>query len=170
MTTTLTRPVRPGTPRTGVERPGGTGTPRTSAAHPWDRVRFAGPPVRACGPDEESAPVDEVDLPDPQQWAGALVRSTVEVLCGSRPVAQLARWLAPELFESVSRRAGLAERIQGRPRMAARAIIRRVHVCRIEAGTVEASVVVHDGSHLRAAAVRLEAHRGRWRATALQIG
>jgi hypothetical protein len=31
-------------------------------------------------------------------------------------------------------------------------------------------VVVHDGARVRGAAVRLEAHRGRWRATALEIG
>jgi hypothetical protein len=29
---------------------------------------------------------------------------------------------------------------------------------------------VHDGGRVRAAAVRLEAHRGSWRATVLQIG
>ena len=49
-------------------------------------------------------------------------------------------------------------------------MVRRVHVCQIVPGVVEASVVVHDGNHLRAAAVRLEVRRGRWRATALEIG
>ena len=34
----------------------------------------------------------------------------------------------------------------------------------------EASVALHDGSRVRAAALRLEAHRGSWRVTVLQIG
>jgi hypothetical protein len=135
-------------------------------------VRFAGPATTPSARDHEGAD-DEVDdevLPDPEQWAGALVRSAVEALCGIRPTAQLARWLSADLYESLARRAGLAVRILGRPTVSRRAAVRRVHVCRVVPGVVEASVVVHDGSHLRAAAVRLEVHRGRWRATALEIG
>ena len=41
---------------------------------------------------------------------------------------------------------------------------------RISTTVAEGSVVVHDGTRVRAAAVRLEAHRGAWRATVLQIG
>ncbi|PFG40643.1 hypothetical protein ATJ97_3175 [Georgenia soli] len=173
--TTLTRPPVPGGTRPGVRRaqgPGTDGTPRTSLANPWDRVRFAGPAATPCARDLERVDpdVDEDLLPDPGQWAGALVRSAVEALCGIRPPAQLARWLSAELYESLARRAGLAVRILGRPAVARRAAVRRVHVCRVVPGVVEASVVVHDGNHLRAAAVRLEVHRGRWRATALEIG
>jgi hypothetical protein len=173
--TTLTRPTVPGGARAGVRRaqgPGTAGPPRTSLANPWDRVRFAGPAATPCARDLEAVDthVDEDLLPDPEQWAGALVRSAVEALCGIRPPAQLARWLSAELYESLARRAGLAVRILGRPTVARRAAVRRVHVCRVVPGVVEASVVVHDGGHLRAAAVRLEVHRGRWRATALEIG
>jgi hypothetical protein len=173
--TALTRPTVPGGTRTGVRRAHGQGTtavPRTSLANPWDRVRFAGPATTPSARDHESvdSEVDDEALPDPAQWAGALVRSAVEALCGIRPAAQLARWLSADLYDSLARRAGLAVRILGRPAVARRAAVRRVHVCRIVPGVVEASVVVHDGSHLRAAAVRLEVHRGRWRATALEIG
>jgi Family of unknown function (DUF6459) len=174
-TTTLTRPPVPGGTGAGTRQaqgPGTAGTPRTSVANPWDRVRFAGPATAPGTRDQEDsgATVDDTLLPDPEQWAAALVRSAVEALCGIRPAAQLARWLSAELYESLARRAGLAVRILGRPAVARRAAVRRVHVCRVVPGIVEASVVVHDGSHLRAAAVRLEAHRGRWRATALEIG
>lgn len=174
-TTTLTRPPVPGGTRTGPRRAQGPGigsTPRTSVANPWDRVRFAGPATTPSVTDHDrgDSEVEEHTLPDPEQWAGALVRSAVEALCGIRPPAQLARWLSAELYESLARRAGLAVRILGRPAVARRATVRRVHVCRVVPGVVEASVVVHDGGHLRAAAVRLEVHRGRWRATALEIG
>ncbi|WP_052436536.1 Rv3235 family protein [Georgenia sp. SUBG003] len=135
-------------------------------------MRFAGPATKPRAGDHESldTEVDDETLPDPEQWAGALVRSAVEALCGIRPTAQLARWLSAELYDSLARRACLAVRILGRPAVARRATVRRVHVCRVVPGVVEASVVVHDGNHLRAAAVRLEVHRGRWRATALEIG
>jgi hypothetical protein len=170
-TPTITRPPTAGEPHRAVRRPphglAATDVPRTSAARPWDRVRFTGPaPARAS----QDPPGEPGELPDPHQWAGALVRSAVEALLGVRPTAQLARWLSSELYDSLARRAGLAVRVLGRPAVARRAMVRRVHVCEVGPGTVEASVVVHDGERVRAAAVRLEAHRGRWRATALEIG
>ncbi len=168
MTATLTRPVHPGNVHTGARRRTGPGaTPRISSTEPGDRVRAAGSESPGSTPDTED---QAHTLPDPGRWAGTLVHSTVEVLSGARPVAQLTRWLSPELFETVSRRAGLAHRLQRRSTAVRRPHVRRVHTCRISADVVEASVVLHDGAHMRAAAVRLEAHRGRWRATALQIG
>ncbi|WP_127131817.1 Rv3235 family protein [Georgenia sp. SYP-B2076] len=174
-TTTLTRPAVAGRPRTGTLSPahglGATDVPRTSAAHPWDRVRFAGPPTPPAAPAGPDATVLGAEpLPDPAQWAGALVRSAVEALLGLRPPAQLARWLSAELYDSLNRRANLAVRVLGRPAVARRALVRRVHVCEVGPRAVEAAVVVHDGTRVRAAAVRLEVRRGRWQATALEIG
>lgn len=193
-------PVRPSaTIAAPVHRGGELDIPRTSDTVPralqgrparpettprWDRVRFAGGiapaapitkpstargsvmlavPIRTC---EETAQ----PLPEPAPWAGAVVLGAIEALVGLRPPNQLARLLAPELYGPLARRARLAERVVGRPARARRTQVRRVRVCRIDARTVEASVVVHDGARVRGAAVRLEAHRGRWRATALEIG
>lgn len=156
--------------------------PRTSVSQPWDRVRFAGPTT--ARPTEEDAARDlvlvssppalallpGVPREDPAAWCGSLVRAAVEALTGSRPTAQLARWLTADIYESIARRAGLAVRIKGRPTLVRQAVVRRVHLCPISAYAAEASVVVHDGERVRAAAIRIEAHRGRWRATALEIG
>lgn len=148
----------------------------TTVSHErWDRVAFSASaaPVRDQPDAAVSQPATRVDtatLPEPGQWAGALVRAAVEVLVGSRPPAQLTRWLNAEVYESLARRSGLAVRILGRPRRARRAQVRRVRVCRLRPEVAEASVVVHDGARIRGAGVRLEAHRGRWRATALEIG
>lgn len=175
MTITMTRPAVAGHARTAARRPArAQPVPRTTPERPWDRVRFAGPAIpataaRAARRTEEQ-PVDLADLPDPGQWAAALVRSAVEALHGIRPPAQLARWLSAELYDALSRRAGLGLRTLGRPTQARRTMIRRVHVCEVSDAAVEVSVVLHDGTRVRAAAVRLEVHRGRWRATALQIG
>jgi hypothetical protein len=110
-----------------------------------------------------------VPAEDPAAWCGAIVRAAVEALTGSRPTAQLGRWLTADLYDELARRAGLTMRIKGRPMVRRQAVVRRVHVCRLGALVAEAAVVVHDGERVRAAAVRVEAHRGRWRATALDI-
>lgn len=151
-----------------------TPLPRTSTERPWDRVRFAGPVRRSTTQAETDAAVglssEPEGLPDPEQWAAALVRSAVEALLGLRPAAQLGRWLSQDLYEALARRAGLAVRVHGRSQVARGTVIRRVHVCPVREGVREATVVLHDGQKVRAAAVRLEVHRGRWRATALEIG
>ncbi len=138
-------------------------------ARTWDRVRFsAQTPAEAADPLPAAAELS--GLPPVGPWAGTLVRAAVEVLTGSRPTAQLARWLSAELYESLARRAGLAVRILGRPDPALCARVRRVRCTEVRPGVHEAAVVVHDGVRIRAAAVRVECHRGRWRATALEIG
>lgn len=158
MTVTLSPPA----PTLPLSGPGDT-------ARPWDRVRFSAetPPEAEVSPLEEAGPVP---LAPVAPWAGTLVRAAVEVLTGSRPTAQLARWLSADLYESLARRAGLAVRVQGRPDPALCARVRRVRCTEVRPGVHEAAVVVHDGVRIRAAAVRVECHRGRWRATALEIG
>ena len=53
---------------------------------------------------------------------------------------------------------------------ARRPTVRGTVLSRVSPTVAEASVVVHDGTRVRAAAVRMELHRGTWRATVLQIG
>ncbi len=125
-------------------------------------------------------------LPDPTQLCGSLVLAVVEVLAGSRPLVQLTRWVSPPVLEALADRVpdtatappgtgAVADRPAGsrRGRTAVpvrRATIRRTRLSRVGPTVAEAGVVLHDGTRVRAAAVRLEVHRGHWRATALQIG
>lgn len=106
------------------------------------------------------------ELPDPAEVASAIVVAAVEVLSGARPPSQLVRWLSPELHEHVT-----GERAARGPQLepVRRARARRATVCRLTTEVVEATVVVHDGQKVRAAAIRLEVHRRRWRATVLEI-
>lgn len=169
-TSTLERPVRrpapaPAPAATPAPAPAPAPGATRSAAPRWDRVRFAGE-----HDDEPTVPVSVLPDTDPALWAGALVRAAVETLQGVRPPTQLSRVMSPGLYDALARRAGLAVRVLGRPDRAQPARVRLVRVCPIVPGTVEAAVVVHDGARLRAAAVRLRVHRGRWRATALEIG
>lgn len=99
-----------------------------------------------------------------------MVQAAVEALRGARPLAQLARWVSPEIYEELAMRSELTQRVRGRADIAHRAGIRRIRLCRLGGNAAEATVVVNDGPRVRAVAVRLEGHRGQWRATALVIG
>lgn len=123
------------------------------------------PAVEEAWPHDPRTPAAQAELPDPRHVCGPLVLTAVEALQGGRPLAQLVRWVSPELYDRLS---AVAQAPDGSPRR--RITVLRTVVCRVDERVVEASVVVHDGVQVRAAAVRLEAHRGRWRATVLQIG
>lgn len=151
--------------------------PQVRPAHlhelrPWDRIAFRVPEASDDAGIPDAPPLVwprplVADLPDPAAWCGTLVRTCVEVLLGARAPAQLARWLTGDLYELLSRRALVATDSSGTAR---RVRVLRVHTCPVDDTRHEASVVFHDGRRVRAAAIRIEIHRGRWRATALEIG
>lgn len=139
---------------------------------PWDRIAFRAPGQADSTRVPDAPPLVwprplVQDLPDPATWSGTLVRTCVEVLLGARPSAQLARWLTGELYEMLSRRAVVGSAM---PTTARRVRVLRVHIYAVSDICHEASVVIDDGHRVRAAAIRIEIHRGRWRATALEIG
>lgn len=106
---------------------------------------------------------------DPAALCCAIVQAAVEALRGVRPAAQLARWLAPDVFEPFVRRCEIAlEHDAVRSTRPAR--IRRARVTRVHERAVEATVVVTDVDRVRAAALRLEHRRGSWRVVALELG
>ena len=152
-------PLRAVTP--AHERPPVLGSPEALArSRPVVRGPYA-----AVG----AAPAPDGPLPDPTRMCCDLVQAAVEGLRGVRPLAQLVRWVSPDVYDRLALRAQL---VQGAPAAPspARAGIRRVRVFRIGDAVAEATVVVEDGPRVRAVAVRVEGHRGRWRATALEIG
>ncbi|MFP5336653.1 MAG: Rv3235 family protein [Actinomycetes bacterium] len=118
-------------------------------------------------------PTPSGHLPDPGTTARALVQAVVEVLAGTRPAAQLVRWLSADVYAALQRRAALAARL-ARPAAASgparRPVVRAVRTSAPADGVVEASAVVLDRGRIRAVAVRLEGLDGRWRATALEVG
>lgn len=137
---------------------------------------------------------------DPRQACCMVALAAVEVLAGRRPIAQLARWLTPDVYDALARRAALtapgspavvgpatggpvpgtarrgetptaASRRGGTPTVPARrASVRRVRLCRVDVHVVESSVVVAHGDRVRAVAVRLTRASGWWRASALVVG
>lgn len=129
-------------------------------------LRAADRTVVVDAADEERGPVPTAD---PALLTRRVGLACVEVALGRRPVAQLARWLAPGVLEQVRVRAALAARAGAVPAThAPRA--RRVRACAVDEHTVEACLVVDDGTRVRAVALRLESHRGSWQVTTLEIG
>lgn len=138
---------------------------RTAAPHDaWAGSTSAAAVGDADAPDDDvPASVDVGSLPDPRTWAALLAQAVVEVLSGRRPVGQVVRWVDPEILERL--RASAATRGgTGRP-----VLVRRVRVSTQLDGTVEAAVIVDDGTRCRALALRLEALSRRWLCTALDL-
>lgn len=146
--------------------------PVTSPTKPWDRVAIA------CSEEQVAFWLRDDYLPDAPlpkelelhpQVVGKILVHAVEILLGHRPCSQLRAWLSPQVFGALSRRAGLAVRINGRAPACSAPRVRHIHVCRPRKRVAEAAVVLHDGQRMRAAAVRLEFFRDRWQVVALEI-
>jgi hypothetical protein len=139
-----------------------------AALAPW-----LGPPGLRLVPEPEEAD-EEVSfeaqrtpregLEDPRPRAAMLARALLEVLTGTRPVAQLLRWTAPEVF---ARLEPLAATHRGGRGVCA---VRRVLVSEPAPGIAEVSAVVQRGPRCGALALRMEGLDGRWVVTALQLG
>jgi hypothetical protein len=114
-------------------------------------------------------PVVARDRPGIAPWAARLAQAVLEVEAAERPVMQLGRWVAPEIYRRLDRRQQLQARQLGprraRPRCPEQ--VRSVHVCQPTPDVAEVSVVTSGGERCRALALRLEHRRGRWLCTAL---
>ena len=148
-----------------AHRPPATAVERIAVLRASDRSV-----VLECADEDRGA----VPAAEPSVVVRRLALAAVEVILGRRPAAQLARWLTPGVLQALRTRADLGRRAgidAARPTGGTRpAAVRRAHVCPVEPHVVEAAVVVDDGCRVRAVAVRLETHRGVWRATALDVG
>ncbi|SDS28726.1 hypothetical protein SAMN04489860_1215 [Paraoerskovia marina] len=119
----------------------------------------------------DAAPTGSDTLGDPTGICVAIVRASLEVLNGGRPLAQLIRWVEPEIYEALGRRAAVLRRAaEAAAPCGLPLTVLRARTVRIGANVAEAAVVVKDGERVRAAAIRVEARRGAWRVTALEIG
>lgn len=113
-------------------------------------------------PGRDAAPTD------PTALCCSITQAAVESLRGVRPVSQLVQWLAPEVYEALLTRSRLT--LAAGPRSTRPARIRRARVHRVSDRAVEATVVIEDRDRVRAAALRLEHHRGAWRVVAFVLG
>jgi hypothetical protein len=132
------------------------------------------PPVRhlrLVAPPPSPLRDDGPGLPSPAPWVARLAPAILEVAAGERPPGQLTRWVTREIRETLARRGAAALRHPaGKARAPQCRRVRSVRVTSPAPGVIEASAVVIGAVRARAVAVRLEAVRGRWLATAVEIG
>lgn len=132
------------------------------------------PPRTGSGANEDSADAQRIT-----GIARSIAQAALEVLGGTRPVQQMARWLDPRSYERLVLRSNMVREMQqqagsGRQQSGSRlhrnAVVRSTRICRISAIAYEATLVVAERDRVRAVALRLELRRGLWKVTALEIG
>ena len=101
--------------------------------------------------------------PDPIRLAGLLARAWMEVRAGHRPVAQLDGLISPAARRRLRHQLPPA----GAPRPSGHVRIARLIGSAPAPGVREVAVLVEHEQRLTAIAVRMERHRGSWRATEL---
>ncbi|WP_026555504.1 Rv3235 family protein [Arthrobacter sp. 35W] len=115
-----------------------------------------------------------------REMAKKIGQASVEVLAGTRPIQQLARWLDARSFDALLVRATLVQAAQRAADAAAahnnvtvlhhNPLVRSVHCCPVAPGVYESSLVIAEHHRARAVAMRLEQFKGAWKVTALEIG
>jgi hypothetical protein len=118
--------------------------------------------------------VDARGLPqaEPIAGVGRLAEAVVDVLLERRPLEQMRRWLSRDVVGLLTAPAGIGGLVGGigvpgafgtvgaperrAPRFASRSMIRSVRLHQPAAGIVESTVVVQDGTRVRAVALRFE--------------
>ncbi|MBG6223720.1 hypothetical protein IWX63_000268 [Arthrobacter sp. CAN_A2] len=184
---TQLRPAAPLAEASGAPRPLLAAPPRPADAQatviplrpPAEPAADPGP---AADPLEDGHAAGGADHETERRIAGiarSVCQGALEVLGGTRPLQQLARWLDTENYERLQMRANLvrcvaagpASRGGHTPESAHRhVLVRSARVCPVSPGVYEAAVVAFDRKRVRAVALRIERRRGVWRVTALEIG
>lgn len=138
-----------------------------SPVRPYDQcLPFERPPVL---PISVPLALRPHGLPDPASWGRRLLVGLIETAGGRRPLQQLASMLSL----SVGRGLGADfERAAatGSPHWLHRATLMNVRGCEPAPGIAELCATVETGRRVRALAMRLEEHHGRWHCTRLQLG
>ena len=131
----------------------------------------AAPPAR---PGAVVTPIDRRLRHSIEEWTHRFVQAAVEIVGGDRPIAQLLRWTAPDVYADLHRRALLVARAGGhQPGLSrvqtVRPRVQSVHACFISDAVVECGVHVRHGARSRAVAARFERIGQRWVCTALDF-
>ena len=115
------------------------------------------------------------DLPDASLFALNFTQRALEVLYGSRDLAQIARWVTDDVYQAMQAKVEARTRKMSllptdvRGRIAHHFTLSHITIGNPREGVVEACVVVRGAHRIRAAALRLEGYDRRWRATSFTI-
>jgi len=112
------------------------------------------------------------DLADPEPILRLLAQGVVEVMAGMRDPAQLANWLADEVYLKVRERALGAQQARasrGEPVGRSYFEVASVRSQSPRDGVIESVVLLKGPTRVRAVTLRLEGYNNRWRATSLAV-
>ncbi|MDY5585102.1 MAG: Rv3235 family protein [Arcanobacterium sp.] len=140
----------------------------------FDRIQLHAPrtnnPAKQQDPKEHFAQSDNSKpLTPPDRFLTTIALQIIEVLNGHRPARQLQTWLSIETYETLLRRHTLGMRICGGPQRCTAPYIKRSRIFSPCKGVAEAGLVIFDGVKIRAAALRAESVRAKWKITAIEI-
>jgi hypothetical protein len=147
---------------------------RTPATRPPKRSREPGrPPLSVVQqhPDPDLRLIAGVD-DDPGLLSAKLALCVIEILAGARSLDQLGRWVSDSVFVQLLRRTVIASRsreVTGEDARRPRVRVGEPMVNWRGESIVDAVVMIHQPTRSRAVALRLERHRKRWRATAINV-
>ncbi|MUK01766.1 hypothetical protein GM708_07350 [Vibrio cholerae] len=165
----------PSEPGTIIQlRPAPAPTEHPLTARPRETAERSVATPTGGGPSGRPAASPGLARDDASQRISGIARSVaqgaLEVLAGSRPLQQMARWLDPENYERLQLRADLvrciadppgAGRGASAPSTRRHVVVRSARVCPVGPGIYEASVVAYDQKRVRAVALRIEQRAGR---------
>lgn len=116
-----------------------------------------------------------IELPDASVFALNFTQRALEVLYGSRDLAQIARWVTDDVYKAMQSKVDARTRrlsvlpLDARDRITHRFTLSQVKIGNPREGIVEACVVVKGAQRIRAAALRIEGYDRRWRATSFTV-
>jgi hypothetical protein len=161
-------PLRPPAPVASVQ-----GTLALDLFARVDPPEVAPAPCRLGG---DVVPLDRSLRGRLEQWARRYAQAAVEIVGGDRPVTQLLRWTARDVYQDLARRALLVARASAGRRsadpddpLAVRPQVMGVRTCVVRHDVAEVSAHVRYGRRSRAVALRFELRQDRWICTALDF-
>lgn len=153
-------------PQAAQKRQGAAPTRRTLQGQPKGAVGPSSPKPQQSRQGQTRRQSQQ--LPDPGRWAGTVAVYAWEIMHGMRQPQHLARWLTPELYDALSRRAQVAARCQaGKP-----ARIPYLYAVRAQASASgwEVSVLLSHDGRIHACACQIQLRHGHWVMTYLHMG
>jgi len=111
------------------------------------------------------------DLPDPHTFVMNFTLRALEILHGSRDIAQIARWTSESVFLAMSRHMNARIRkesyslVPTSARITPHFVLGTPHLTSPRDGVIEACIVVKGDQRYQSAALRIEGWDRRWRTT-----
>ena len=155
-------------PQAAQKRTGVAPRRRTLPGQPNGAVGNVKPNPQQSRQSQSQTQQQSQQLPDPGRWAGTVAVYAWEIMHGMRQPQHLARWLTPELYDALSRRAQVATRCQGsKPTR-----IPYLYAVRAQASASgwEVSVLLSHDGRIHACACQIQLRHGHWVMTYLHMG